>query len=164
MRRKDREVTDFGEIIRIIDGCDVLRIGLADGDFPYIVPVNFAYEVEGNIVRFYIHGACAGRKYELLKKNGVCSFEADSPIGIECLPEKKDVTMRYRSVTGKAIVRFLDGEERQKVVDSVIMARYPETRNFEYNKDAVKHTAVVCLTVTEITAKANLSGGGADTD
>ncbi len=42
MRRKDREVTDFAEIVRIIDQCAIVRIGLADGDFPYIVPVNFA--------------------------------------------------------------------------------------------------------------------------
>ena len=42
MRRKDREVTDFDSIVRIIDKCDVLRLGLADGDYPYIVPVNFS--------------------------------------------------------------------------------------------------------------------------
>lgn len=45
MRRKDREITDFNEIRKIIDACEILRLGLADGDFPYIVPVNFAYTV-----------------------------------------------------------------------------------------------------------------------
>lgn len=31
MRRKDREVKDISEIIGIIDQCDIVRIGLADG-------------------------------------------------------------------------------------------------------------------------------------
>ena len=37
MRRKDREVTDFDEIVKIIDECEVLRLGLVDGDYPYIM-------------------------------------------------------------------------------------------------------------------------------
>lgn len=63
---------------------------------------------------------------------------------------------------GKARVEFLDGEERQKAIDNVIMARYEETRNFDYNRDVVKRTAVGKLTVLEITAKANPVRGGAD--
>ena len=31
MRRKDREVTDFGRILDVIEACDTLRLGLADG-------------------------------------------------------------------------------------------------------------------------------------
>ncbi len=34
MRRKDREVTDFKTITEIVDRCEVMRIGLSDGDFP----------------------------------------------------------------------------------------------------------------------------------
>lgn len=89
MRRKDREITDFNEIRKIIDACEILRLGLADGDFPYIVPVNFAYTVTDGQICFYIHGAVAGRKYELLCRNPVCSFEMDIPLYMECLPDKK---------------------------------------------------------------------------
>ncbi|MCC8015384.1 MAG: pyridoxamine 5'-phosphate oxidase family protein [Eubacterium sp.] len=156
MRRKDREVTDFSEIIKIIDECEVLRLGLADGDYPYIVPVNFSYRVLGKEIEFYIHGALAGRKYELLQKNPLCSFEMDIPMGMDFLYEKKDVTMRYKCVMGKAEAEFLEGEEKQKALDEIIMARYEETKNFDYNKTAVKRTAVIRLKVTEVTAKANL--------
>ena len=162
MRRKDREVTDFNEIIKIIDECDILRLGLSDGLFPYIVPVNFAYEVKDGRIFFYIHGAMAGRKYELLSKNKVCSFEMDIPLKIECIPEKKDVTMRYKSVMGKAEAVFLDGEEKRLAVENIIMGRYEETRNFDYNKNALPRTAVVRLAVTEITAKVNPINGNAD--
>jgi len=155
MRRKDRAITDFDKIIRIIDQCEIIRIGLADGDFPYIVPVNFAYTVNGQEVCFYIHGAMAGRKYEMLTRNPFCSFEMDIPLEIDCIAEKKDVTMRYKSVMGKACVRFLEGEEKQQTIDAIIMARYEKTRNFEYNKAAVQKTAVGKLTVIEMTAKGN---------
>lgn len=26
-------------------GCEIMRFGLSDGDYPYIVPVNFAYQI-----------------------------------------------------------------------------------------------------------------------
>ena len=71
MRRKDRAVTDFQKIVQIIDECEILRLGLADGEYPYIVPVNFGYTVEGEQICFYIHGAQAGRKYELLRSHPV---------------------------------------------------------------------------------------------
>ncbi len=163
MRRKDREVTDFNTMISIIDECDIIRIGLANGDFPYIVPLNFAYTVDENQqIRFYIHGAMAGRKYELMQKNLKCSFELDIPLEMDCIYEKKDVTMRYKSVMGTAQIRFLDGEEKQSAIDNIIMNRYEETRNFDYNKSAVRRTAVAELTVISWTAKINPIKGGAD--
>lgn len=162
MRRKDREVTDFGAIVDIIDACQILRIGLADGNFPYIVPVNFAYTVENHEICFYIHGAMAGRKYELLTANPYCSFEMDLPLEMDCIAEKKDVTMRYKSVMGKCKVEFLEDEAKQSAIDQIIMARYEETKNFDYNRETVKRTAVAKLTVIELTAKVNPIRGGAD--
>lgn len=162
MRRKDREITDFDEIIKIINECDIIRLGLSDGNFPYIVPVNFAYTVSDNQIEFYIHGAMAGRKFQMLSANPLCSFEMDIPLGIDCIVEKKDVTMRYKSVMGKAKTEFLEGEEKQFAIDNIIMKRYRETENFDYNKSAVKRTAVARLTVIEVSAKANFPENGAD--
>jgi len=154
MRRKDREVTDFNQMIQMIDACEILRLGLADGDFPYIVPVNFAYAVDGQNVAFYIHGAMAGRKYDLLTRNPKCSFEMDISLQIDCVAETKSVTTRYRSVMGRAGVEFLHGEEKRQAMDRII-ARYPETKNFEYSTAPLPRTAVAKLTVLEMTAKEN---------
>lgn len=162
MRRKDREVTDFNTIIGIIEECEIIRLGLADGDFPYIVPVNFAYTVEGQEICFYIHGAMAGRKYELLQKNPCCSFEMDIPLEMDCIEEQGDVTMRYKSVMGRARVEFLEGDRKQRAIDEIIMARHEETKNFAYDRSSVKRTAVAKLTVLELSAKVNPIRGGAD--
>ncbi len=162
MRRKDREVTDINEIIGMIDNCDIMRIGLADGDCPYIVPVNFSYKYEDGKLALYIHGAMAGRKYELINKNGKCSFEMDTPLGMECLAEHKDVTERYLSVMGTADIELIPNEDKKSVIDNIIMARYEETRDFKYNESVVPHTMIAKLNVREITAKANKPQGGPD--
>lgn len=162
MRRKDREVTDFETILSIIEECNIIRIGLADGDFPYIVPLNFAYTVSEKQIEFYVHGAMAGRKYELMSKNGKCSFEMDIPLKMDCLVEKKDVTMRYKCVMGTADIIFLEGEAKQNAIDNIIMNRYEETRNFDYNRKKTAVTSVAKLTVIDLTAKINPISGGAD--
>lgn len=155
MRRKDREVKDFEMIKQIIDECEIIRIGLCDEDmYPYIVPMNFAYVIEGEQIYFYLHGAMAGRKYELMKKNGVCSFEMDCGHKMELIHKVKDVTMRYKSFMGKANIEFLEDEDKFKGIE-IIMNRDERTRNFEYNKAVVPRTAVIKLTVTEYSGKIN---------
>ena len=162
MRRKDREVTELSAILQIIDECEILRLGLADGDVPYIVPVNFAYTFDGEELCFYIHGAMAGRKYALMQKCGVCAFEMDVPLQIECMSERGDVTMRYRSVMGTASIAFLEGEEKQNAMDRIIMQRHDMTRDFAYHRTVLGRTAVARLKVMELSAKVNPVGGGAD--
>lgn len=79
MRRKDREITNLDEVIDILEHTDVIRLAMNNGDFPYIVPVNFCYELTANNqLIFYIHGAKVGTKVELLNKNPLLSFELDT--------------------------------------------------------------------------------------
>lgn len=162
MRRKDREVTDINEIMKIVDRCDIVRIGLTDGDYPYIVPVNFSYTYENGRLSLYIHGAMAGRKYELITRNKKCSFEMDIVLGLEYLPEKHDVTERYLCVMGTADIVLIPEEEKKSVIDNIIMARYEGTRNFKYNESNIPHTMIARLEVNELTAKANKPKSGPD--
>ena len=165
MRRKDREVTDFETIRQIIDSCEVLRIGLSDPEdplYPYIVPVNFGYTAdEQDGIRFFIHGARAGRKFELMQKVGCCSFQMECDAVVELVPAAKDVTTRYKCVMGKADLTLLEGDAAVHALE-VVMSRRDDTRNFEWNRNAVPHTAVWELNVTELTAKVNRPKSGPD--
>ena len=67
MRKKNKEITDIDEIEGIIKKATCCRIGLVDGDEPYIVPLNFGYENS----TLYFHGASEGRKIDLIKDNKV---------------------------------------------------------------------------------------------
>ena len=75
MRRKDREITDFDEMMKIIAKCDTCRLALFDDEFPYIVPLNFATDVEEGQLYLYFHSAKVGTKLDLIRKNNKVTFE-----------------------------------------------------------------------------------------
>ena len=50
MRRTDREVKEFQEILGIINQCDTLRLGMVDQGEAYIVPVSFGYSGSGDFL------------------------------------------------------------------------------------------------------------------
>lgn len=77
MRRKDREITDTEEIERFLDSCHVLRIGLCQGKFPYVVPLNFAFEKTKYGFVFYIHGALEGKRRKMSLENSSVCVECD---------------------------------------------------------------------------------------
>ncbi|MCI8658890.1 MAG: hypothetical protein HFG54_01390 [Lachnospiraceae bacterium] len=93
MRRKDREITDFNEIIEIIKKCDVCRIALNDEDFPYIVPLNFGLDVQGEQVFFYFHAAMEGKKLDLIVKDNRATFEMDCDHNFILYEERMSCTM-----------------------------------------------------------------------
>ena len=69
MRRRDREITDKQEILEVMRKCDVCRVALHDGDYPYIVPLNFGLQVENDIAgNFIFTGHWKEKKYELIEK------------------------------------------------------------------------------------------------
>ena len=69
MRRKEREVKNIEEIRKYLDGFKVCRLGLVDGETPYIVPMNMAYVLEDEKLSIYFHCAKEGKKMDLLEKN-----------------------------------------------------------------------------------------------
>ena len=154
MRRKDRQITDFDQIVSIVGACPIVRLGLADGEFPYVVPVNFAYEVKDGQLYLYIHSAKAGRKYTLMQQNGKCSFEMDVYGGVIAIPEKKDSTTIYSSVMGEAEIEFLEGDEAYRCAQK-LMDRYDATRTAPFNVATVPRTCFARLKVVSLDAKAN---------
>ena len=155
MRRKDREVTDINTIRTVISRCDVLRIGLSDGDFPYIVPVNFGYRFIEDKIYFYFHGASEGRKFELISKNCNCSFEMDNQLKLDILYESKDITTRYECVMGKGNISIINDSEKKLQAIRCLVDRYEEIRGFMYNEKAALAATVYEVEVRELSCKIN---------
>ena len=107
MRRKDREITDFNEIIDIIKKCDVCRIALNDDEYPYVVPLNFGLDVQGNQVFFYFHAAMEGKKLDLIAKDNRATFEMDCDHNFILYEERMSCTMGYASVIGHGTIEML---------------------------------------------------------
>ena len=66
MRKANREVKDRNEIIEIMKRCDVCRLVFNNGDYPYIVPLNFGLDADEEKVIIYFHSALE-RTLELIK-------------------------------------------------------------------------------------------------
>lgn len=151
MRRKDREITDFNEIVKIMEKCDVCRLALNDDDYPYILPVNFGMKVDNGKVILYFHGANQGRKYEILKRDNRASFEMDCSHQLVFDDHKAECTMKYESVIGKGRIDILPEEDKMEAL-TILTDRYHEN-HFEFGTAIVPRTIVMKLTVEEMTGK-----------
>ena len=154
MRRKDREVTDTQEILRIVEQAKILHLGLADKGFPYVVPLYYGFEyAEGRLI-FYIHSAREGHKLDLIRKDPrVC-------VELECdteLISGGDDPCRYgaafASVIGQGTAEIVE-EEQEKVRALQKLMKHQTGRDFEMDGSMAEKVAVIRITVPEFTAKA----------
>lgn len=151
MRRKDREITDFQEIIDIIKKCDTCRIALNDEDFPYIIPLNFGVDVQGEQVFFYFHAAMEGKKLDLIAKDNRAAFEMDCNHNFILYEERMSCTMGYESVMGHGVIETVLDDEKHEAL-KIIMRQY-HAEDFKFNTDMMKVTTVLKMTVLDMTGK-----------
>lgn len=151
MRRKDREITGFDEIIEIIKQCDVCRLALNDGAFPYIVPLNFGLDVRGKQVYFYFHSAMEGTKLDLIARDNRASFEMDCGHSLILYEERMSCTMSYASVIGHGIIEAVPDEDKYEAL-KILMRQY-HAEDFQFNTDMMKVTKVLRMTVTDMLGK-----------
>lgn len=151
MRRSDREITDFETITKIMSMCDVCRLAINEGDYPYIVPLNFGMKVTDKTIKLYFHGANEGKKLELIQKSPHVCFEMDRGHKLMLINDSHDCTMAYQSVIGHGTVRVLEEDEKFEAL-SILMHHY-RADDFGVNLDAMPRTTVFELTVEGLTAK-----------
>lgn len=151
MRRKDKEITDFDEIVAIMRKCDVCRLALNDGDFPYIVPLNFGLEVRGDRVFLYFHAAREGKKLDLIARDNRASFEMDCDHNFILYEERMSCTMGYASVIGHGTIELLPEEEKYAAL-KILMGQY-HAEDFQFNTDMINVTTVMRMTVLDMAGK-----------
>lgn len=69
MRRFDRSVVDPKLIEAMMKEFEILHLGLMDGEYPYVVPLNFGFSMEEDKLLIYIHSAKQGHKVDLINNN-----------------------------------------------------------------------------------------------
>lgn len=146
MRRTDREVNDYSEILGILSRCDALSLALIDGDMPYVLPLNFGMEDIGGRLTLYFHGAKEGHKYDVMQKNphaAFCASCAHSFIEgrVDCAS-----SFLYESVCGQGRVQEISGEEALHAL-SCIMEHYVSGKPHPFE---AKHAAAVRVWKMEV--------------
>ena len=150
MRKAGREIKKIEEIADVLSRCDTIRLGINDADAPYIVPLSFGYELQGERIAVYFHGAKAGRKAELLKALPRVCVEADLCHGFPA-NERGGYTCDYESVIGYGTVELLEGEEALKGIR--LLLEHCGIQAEACPEDAMAITAVNRVILDEISGK-----------
>lgn len=156
MRRNDREVTDWNEILGIVQRCELCHIAFHGEEYPYVVPLNFGFETRDKQLFLYFHGAAEGRKHKLLRKNPKVAFVMEHMQGIS--GSENGIACRcsafYESVMGEGTLEYIHGEEKIAAL-RCLMRHYaadsPEPSHFD--SAVLQKTAVLRLAVHSLTAK-----------
>ncbi len=155
MRRKDREVTDFEQIKKIVQNSHVIRMGINTDDYPYVVPTNFGYEFDGDQLTLYIHGAPVGTKRELIAKNPHIGFEMDDGGEYMSPEEAKSETpsYAYQSVMGNGDASFIeDTQGKIQALQHILIHETGHKMEHLPEKD-VAYVGIIKIVVKSLTGK-----------
>ena len=150
--RREQEVTDPGRIREILDKSKVVHLGMADGDEPYVVPMNYGYTLEDGKLTFYVHGAKWGRKLDVIRANPkvFCTLECD------VVPFDGDIACRYgttyASVMGLGKAEVLEDVEEKKKGLSILM-KTQTRKDFTFDDKMASIVSVIRIDIAEYTAK-----------
>ena len=153
MRRKDREVTDMQQILHIIGKCNILRLGLFDGEYPYIVPLHYGFEYAENRLVFYMHSAKEGHKLELIADNPRVCVELDGEAELISGGEMPCMYgSSFASVMGRGTAEIVS-DENEKIKGLSLLMKHQTSRDFAITGEMAATVAVIRVTLNEFTAK-----------
>ncbi|MDR3127409.1 MAG: pyridoxamine 5'-phosphate oxidase family protein [Tannerellaceae bacterium] len=148
MRRKEREITEAGELEAILREGKCMYLALSEGNKPFMVPVFYAYD--GKAV--YFHSAKGGTKIEILKGNNAVCFAVSLDQGIVESESACDFEARHRTVIGFGRAEFVEEEEAKVEALKRIVARFTD-KQFEFPAANVKATAVIRIEIDLLKGK-----------
>ena len=148
MRRKDKEISDTADMNAIIEKASVCRLGIVNGDKPYIVPLCYGYQ--DNVL--YFHSALKGQKIDFLLKNPNVCFEFDLIAEAVEAEEPCSWGMKYQSVIGFGKASFIEGSDEKCEALGIIMAQYSD-KQFDFPENMLKATAVIKVEIESMTGK-----------
>ena len=152
MRRSDRELVEKSELVDILEKGDSCHIALCDAGTPYLVTMNYGFAWSNNL-KIYLHSAREGRKIDIIKKNPKVCFSVDVDHELVAAEESCKWGMKYRSVVGSGIVEIIENESEKIEGLNLLMKHYSKRNDFTYDEKMLKATAVLKITVSEITGK-----------
>lgn len=152
MRRHDREVTDPAEIRRILDKARVLRLGLFDGEYPYIVPLHYGYEMNEDGLTFYMHGAGEGHKVDLVRKDARAFVEIDTEEELIAAEKACDNGAMFSSLMARGKVVLLE-DPAEKVKGLHILMKEQTGKTFEISEKMAGAVSVFRFTADEYSVK-----------
>lgn len=152
MTKRERQVTDLQQIVKILDQGKVLHLGLAVDNEPYVVPMNYGYMMEEGKLTLYLHSAVKGKKLDMIRANPRVFFAIDC----DRMPFQGDKPCQYglvySSVMGRGTAHIVDDVEEKKKAMSCLM-KTQTGKDFAFEDRLVSIVSVIRIDVEEYTAK-----------
>jgi nitroimidazol reductase NimA-like FMN-containing flavoprotein (pyridoxamine 5'-phosphate oxidase superfamily) len=155
MRRRDRELRNEGTVLSLLEQSPIGRMATVNRKgFPVIKPVNFVYW-DGKI---YLHSSTKGEKISDIRRGSPVCFEVDDPIAyVAAVGPACRSTYYYRSVIVKGSAAIVSRLERKLEILERLMEKYQPEGGYQGVTDEVlKRTAVIEITIREMTGKEHL--------
>ncbi|OOF60518.1 pyridoxamine 5'-phosphate oxidase family protein [Rodentibacter sp. Ppn85] len=153
IRRRDRTITDYNQMLKIMAQCDVCRLGLRDGESVYIVPLNFGFHTNNNSLTLYFHGFVKGKKIDLIQQNPIAAFEMDRKHEIVKAETACSYSFLYQSIIGKGEISIIENEAEKITALQYLMANYTQKSDWQFEERELQKIAVIKLEVTEWSCK-----------
>ena len=152
MRRKDRELTELGEILQVVERCKVCRLAMADAAGLYLVPMNFGYEWDKDGLKLYFHSAKEGRKLDAILENPQVCFEMDCQHRLIESDRVCGYSFSYQSMIGNGIATVVkDLEEKKKGL--FLLMKHQTGKDFPIQDEMADSVAVIRVAATSYTGK-----------
>ena len=152
LTKRERQVTDPEQIIRILDTAKVLNLGLSVNDEPYVVPMNYGYRMEDGKLTLYLHSAVKGKKLDMIRANPKVFFSMDC----DRMPFDGRVPCQYgivySSIMGRGTATLVEDVEEKKQAMSILM-KTQTGKDFTFEDRLVTIVTVIRIDVAEYTAK-----------
>ena len=142
-------------MLDILSRCDCCRVGFADGESVYIVPLNFAWVQRAGQVSFYFHGAKEGRKMELARANPRVGFELDTSHRLKKGECACQYSYLYESIIGEGRLRIVDDRAEKIAGLQCLMRKYGGQEPWSFDQRALERVAVLRLDVEHWSCKSH---------
>ena len=152
MTKRERQITDKNEILRILDTAKVLHLGLAVDNEPYVVPMNYGYTEENGKLVLYLHSAVRGKKLDMIRENPRVFFELECDLAPFEGQKPCQYGLVYSSVMGRGRASIVEDVEEKKKAMTLLMKTQTQ-KDFEFSDEWVSIVAVIRIDVQEYTAK-----------
>nr|WP_319539244.1 pyridoxamine 5'-phosphate oxidase family protein [uncultured Methanospirillum sp.] len=149
MRRTDKEVRDQRWIDAVLTKALFCHLAINGDEYPCLVPMNFVW-YEGRLI---LHSAPDGEKIRSLRKNPRVTFAVETDPELVTHTTACGYGMRYRSVIGQGIARFVEEYEEKNNLLKVLSEKYTSYRVDDFPPDKLAHVAVFVITPASLTGK-----------
>lgn len=148
MRKQNRECLDPAFFDEVFSTADDLCLAMHDGEFPYVMPLNFVRQ--GNCI--YIHCALEGHKLDCIRRNPNVAFCLSADVTIH----REKATTYYKSLCGTGRAVFVEDPAEKGRALEALATRYAALCPTPTPDATLARTGIVRIDIANLSGKRNL--------